>query len=145
MRTAGRLLRERARQHARLRAEEMCKPVNEGVAECEKCALTCEYYADNAERFLAPEFVSTGAEGPRSLVAFQSLGVVLAVMPGTFPFWQVIRFAAPALMAGNGAVLKHSANVPGCASRLKACSTRRGSPENLFRTLMIGSGAVSSH
>ena len=101
MRAAGRLLRERARQYAPLMAEEMGKPVTEGVAECEKCALTCDYYADNAERFLAPEVVAAGADRTRSFVAFQPLGVILAVMPWNFPFWQVVRFAAPTLMAGT--------------------------------------------
>jgi succinate-semialdehyde dehydrogenase / glutarate-semialdehyde dehydrogenase len=144
MRAAGRLLRERARQYARLMAEEMGKPVNEGVAECEKCALTCDYYADNTERFLAPEMVSTGAEGARSFVAFQPLGVVLAVMPWNFPFWQVMRFAAPALMAGNAAVLKHSANVPGCAVALESLLKEAGFPRDLFRPLMIGSDAVAA-
>src|SRR5262245_47931606 len=108
MRAAARLLRERARIYARLMAEEMGKPVTEGIAECEKCAATCDYYAENAERFLAPEIVAVDGNATRSFVAFQPLGVVLAVMPWNFPFWQVMRFTAPALMAGNGAVLKHS-------------------------------------
>lgn len=144
MRAAGRLLRERARQYAPLMAEEMGKPVTEGVAECEKCALTCDYYADNAERFLAPEVVAAGADRTRSFVAFQPLGVILAVMPWNFPFWQVVRFAAPTLMAGNGAVLKHSANVPACAIALESLLQEAGFPENLFRTLMIGSDAVAA-
>jgi succinate-semialdehyde dehydrogenase/glutarate-semialdehyde dehydrogenase len=144
MRAAGRLLRERARQYARLMAEEMGKPITEGIAECEKCATTCDYYAENAGRFLAPEIVATDGQGQRSFVAFQPLGVVLAVMPWNFPFWQVMRFAAPALMAGNGAVLKHSANVPGCAVAIEEVLREAGFPGNLFRTLMIGSDAVSA-
>jgi succinate-semialdehyde dehydrogenase/glutarate-semialdehyde dehydrogenase len=143
MRAAGRLLRERARQYARLMAEEMGKPITEGIAECDKCATTCDYYAENAERFLAPEIVATDGHGQRSFVAFQPLGVVVAIMPWNFPFWQVMRFAAPALMAGNGAVLKHSANVPGCAVAIESLLREAGFPENLFRTLMIGSDAVS--
>jgi succinate-semialdehyde dehydrogenase / glutarate-semialdehyde dehydrogenase len=144
MRAAGRLLRERARQYAHLMADEMGKPVTEGVAECEKCALTCDYYAENAERFLADEVVATGPERTRSFVAFQPLGVVLAIMPWNFPFWQAMRFAAPALMAGNAAVLKHSASVPGCAVALESLLQAAGFPENLFRTLMIGSDAVAA-
>jgi succinate-semialdehyde dehydrogenase / glutarate-semialdehyde dehydrogenase len=144
MRAAGRLLRERSRQYARLMAEEMGKPITEGIAECDKCALACDYYAENAERFLAEEVIATGAERTRSFVTFQPLGVVLAVMPWNFPFWQVMRFAAPALMAGNGAVLKHSGNVPGCAVALESLLQEAGFPENLFRTLMITSGGVSA-
>jgi len=143
MGAAARLLRERARQYARLMAEEMGKPIAEGIAECQKCATTCNYYAENAERFLAPEVVSTDTHGPRSFVVFQPLGVILAVMPWNFPFWQVMRFASPALMAGNGAVLKHAANVPGCAVAIESLLHEAGFPENLFRTLMIGSGAVA--
>src|SRR6202040_1458980 len=100
----------------------------------------CDFYAENAERFLAPELVAT--EARKSYVAFNPLGVVLAVMPWNFPFWQVFRFAAPTLMAGNAGVLKHASNVPGCALAIEEIFREAGFPENLFRTLMIGSGQV---
>jgi succinate-semialdehyde dehydrogenase / glutarate-semialdehyde dehydrogenase len=113
MRQAAQVLRSNAAEYARLMADEMGKPVRDGVAEVQKCAVGCDYYAENAERLLAPEMVKT--EARKSFVTFQPLGVVLAVMPWNFPFWQVFRFAGPALMAGNAAVLKHASNVPGCA------------------------------
>jgi succinate-semialdehyde dehydrogenase/glutarate-semialdehyde dehydrogenase len=123
-------------------AEEMGKPVRDGVAEVQKCAVGCDYYAENAERFLAPEMVKTQAR--KSFVVFQPLGIVLAVMPWNFPFWQVFRFAAPGLMAGNAAVLKHASNVPGCALAIEQAFRKAGFPENLFRTLMIGSRSVDT-
>jgi succinate-semialdehyde dehydrogenase / glutarate-semialdehyde dehydrogenase len=140
MRQAARLLRERAHDYGRLMALEMGKPIRDGIAEAQKCATGCDYYADNAARFLADEAVETTPR--KSFVAFRPLGVVLAVMPWNFPFWQVIRFAAPALMAGNAAVLKHASNVPGCALALERLFRDAGFPENLFRTLLIGSKAV---
>ena len=140
MRLAAELLKERARDYARLMADEMGKPVRDGIAEAEKCAAGCQYYAEHAARFLANAVVET--EDRRSFVAFRPLGVILAVMPWNFPFWQVIRFAAPALMAGNAAVLKHSANVPGCALALEQLFRDAGFPHHLFRSLMIGSKAV---
>jgi succinate-semialdehyde dehydrogenase/glutarate-semialdehyde dehydrogenase len=120
----------------------MGKPVRAGVAEVQKCAVGCDYYAENAERFLAPEIIKTDAR--KSFVAFRPLGVVLAVMPWNFPFWQVFRFAAPGLMAGNAAVLKHASNVPGCALAIEQIFRKAGFPENLFRTLMIGSRSVDA-
>src|SRR6202040_3369196 len=131
-----------AAEYARLMAEEMGKPVRDGVAEVQKCADGCDYYAENAEHFLAPEIAKT--EARKSFVAFQPLGVVLAIMPWNFPFWQVFRFAAPGLMAGNAAVLKHASNVPGCALAIEDVFRRAGFPKNLFRTLMIGSPQVPS-
>jgi len=139
---AAAILRDRAAEFGRLMAVEMGKPARDGRAEAEKCAWVCDYYAENAERFLAAEPVATDAS--RSYVAFQPLGVVLAVMPWNFPFWQVFRFAAPALMAGNAGVLKHASNVPGCALAIEAVFREAGFPEHLFRTLMIGSAAVAA-
>jgi succinate-semialdehyde dehydrogenase / glutarate-semialdehyde dehydrogenase len=121
-------------------AQEMGKPIRDGVAEIQKCALTCDYYADNAARFLAPEPIKT--EAHKSFVSFQPLGVVLAVMPWNFPFWQVFRFAAPGVMAGNAAVMKLSSNVPGCALAIERVFQEAGFPQHLFRTLMIGSSRV---
>ena len=140
LREAARLLRERAPEYARLMALEMGKPIAAGRAEAEKCALACDYYAQNGPRFLEPEMVETDAR--RSFVAFRPLGVVLAVMPWNFPFWQVFRFAAPALMAGNAVVLKHASNVPGCALAMERLLRDAGVPPDLFRTLLVGSDAV---
>src|SRR5437667_7090536 len=113
MREAGRLLRERKTQHARTMALEMGKPLRQGEAEAEKCAWVCDYYAEHGPTFLAPEPRRT--EAARSYVRFDPLGPVLAIMPWNFPLWQVFRFAAPALVAGNVAILKHAPNVPRCA------------------------------
>ena len=123
-------------------ALEMGKPLKQGVAESEKCAWACEYYADTAEGHLAPEIVKTDAS--KSYVAFDPLGVVLAVMPWNFPFWQVFRFAAPALMAGNVGVLKHASNVPGCAMAIESIIEQAGFPKGTFRTLLISSRGVKS-
>jgi succinate-semialdehyde dehydrogenase/glutarate-semialdehyde dehydrogenase len=142
MRQAAQVLRSNAAEYAHLMAEEMGKPMRAGAAEVQKCALGCDYYAENAERFLAPEIVKT--EARKSFVTFQPLGVVLAVMPWNFPLWQVFRFAAPGLMAGNAAVLKHASNVPGCALAVEQIFRKAGFPENLFRTLMIGSRSVDA-
>jgi succinate-semialdehyde dehydrogenase/glutarate-semialdehyde dehydrogenase len=121
-------------------AIEMGKPVTDGRAEVEKCALTCDYYADHAEEFLRDELIKTPAQ--RSFISHEPLGVVLAVMPWNFPFWQVIRFAAPALMAGNVGLLKHASNVPQCALALEAIFHDAGFPPATFRTLLIGSDLV---
>ncbi len=142
MSRAAAILRGSAGEYARLMAREMGKPVREGVAEAQKCASVCDFYADSAERFLARETIAT--EARKSFVTFNPLGVVLAVMPWNFPFWQVFRFAAPGLMAGNAAVLKHASNVPDCALAIEDIFRRAGFPENLFRTLMIGSGQVEA-
>jgi succinate-semialdehyde dehydrogenase/glutarate-semialdehyde dehydrogenase len=140
MRRAAEILRDEAPQFARLMAQEMGKPVKEGLTEAKKCATVCDFYAENAGRFLAREDIETDARS--SFVAFNPLGVVLAVMPWNFPFWQVFRFAAPGLMAGNAAVLKHASNVPGCALAIEDVFRRAGFPENLFRTLLVGSSRV---
>src|SRR5438445_153793 len=118
MREAGRLLRERKSQHARSMALEMGKPLPQGEAEAEKCAWACDYYAEHAERFLAEEPRETDAS--KAFVRFDPIGPVLAIMPWNFPFWQVFRFAAPALMAGNAGLLKHAPNVTRCALEIEA-------------------------
>ena len=140
MREAARLLDERSRDYAELMAQEMGKPLPQGVAEAEKCAWVCRYYADEAEAFLAAQEIATDAS--RSFVTFQPLGVILAVMPWNFPFWQVFRFAAPGLMAGNAGILKHASNVPGCALAIEGVFRDAGFPEDLFRTLLVGSDQV---
>lgn len=140
MKRAAAILRDRKDGLARLMAIEMGKPLKQGVAEAEKCAWACDYYADNARTQLAPEPVDTG--GSRSYVAFQPLGVVLAIMPWNFPLWQVFRFAAPALMAGNVGLLKHASNVPGCALAIEEILTQAGFPPGAFRTLLIGNQQV---
>ncbi|MCB2410288.1 NAD-dependent succinate-semialdehyde dehydrogenase [Hymenobacter lucidus] len=137
---AADLLRERQQELARLMALEMGKPVADGRAEILKCALTCDYYADHAEEFLRDEEIKTEAQ--RSFIAHEPLGVVLAIMPWNFPFWQVIRFAAPALMAGNVGLLKHASNVPQCALALESIFHDAGFPPATFRTLLIGSDLV---
>ena len=140
-RRAASLLRDGRDRHAALMAAEMGKPVAQGRAEAGKCAWACEYYAEHAERFLAPEPVATDAT--RSYVAFPPLGVVLAVMPWNFPYWQVFRFAAPALMAGNAGVLKHASNVSGCALEIARVLREAGAPEGLFGVLLIPGGRVA--
>ena len=140
-RTAG-ILRERKQELAALMAAEMGKPLKQGVAEAEKCASACDYYAANAEAHLAPDIIRT--EGSKSYVVFEPLGVVLAIMPWNFPLWQVYRFAAPALMAGNVGVLKHASNVPGCALVIEQIFTQSGFPAGAFRTLLAGSQQVQA-
>ncbi|MGE0552893.1 MAG: NAD-dependent succinate-semialdehyde dehydrogenase [Gemmatimonadales bacterium] len=142
LRAAGARLRADAGMLGRLMAEEMGKPAAAGKAEAEKCAWVCEYYAEHAERFLAPETVATDASN--SFVAFEPLGVVLAIMPWNFPLWQVYRFAAPALMAGNAGVLKHASNVPGSALAIEQNLKEAGLPEGLFRSLLIDNETVAS-
>jgi len=127
---------------ASLMTEEMGKIIREALSEVEKCALACDYYADHAEGLLKDEMVETDAS--RSFVTFQPLGVILAVMPWNFPFWQVFRFAAPSLMAGNVGLLKHASNVPGCALAIEELFLRAGFPENVFSTLMIPSSMVEA-
>src|SRR2546422_7239717 len=140
MRNAAEMLKKRRTDFARLMTLEMGKPIVQAEAEVDKCAWTCEFFAEHAEGFLAEQPRETDAS--RSYVRFDPLGPVLAVMPWNFPFWQVFRFAAPALMAGNAAVLKHASNVPGCALASEEISREADFPENLFRTLMIGSKQV---
>jgi succinate-semialdehyde dehydrogenase/glutarate-semialdehyde dehydrogenase len=139
---AAELLEERARELGTLMAREMGKPLADGEAEAKKCAAGCRYYAEHAAAFLADEEVET--EARRSFVAYQPLGVLLAVMPWNFPFWQVFRAAAPALMAGNAVALKHAANVPGCAVAIEKVFADAGLPAGLFTNLLIASSRVAA-
>jgi len=134
------VLRENKDTYARLMTAEMGKILRESASEIEKCAVACDYFADHAAVLLRDQEIASDAN--RSLVVFQPLGVILAVMPWNFPFWQVFRFAAPSLMAGNAAVMKHASNVPGCALAIEEIFIKAGFPENLFRTLMIPSTMV---
>lgn len=142
LRAAAAILRTRRDEFAALMTAEMGKTLTDGRAEIDKCAGHCEFFADHAADMLAREPVDIG--GPRAFVTFNPLGIVLAVMPWNFPFWQAIRFAAPALMAGNCAVLKHASNVPGCALAIEQVFQEAGLPHDAFRTLLIGSGQVAS-
>ena len=142
VRQAAFALRKNVSEYARLMAVEMGKPMKDGRAEVEKCAAGCEYYAENAERFLEPELVQTNAR--KSFVTYRPLGVILAVMPWNFPFWQVFRFAAAALMAGNGVVLKHASNVSGCSLAIEDLFRQAGFPENLFRAVLVGGAHVEA-
>src|SRR5213594_4102906 len=141
LREVARVLGAKKVEYARLMALEMGKPVAQGEAEVEKCAWGCEYYAEHAARFLAPEPCETDAA--RSYVRFDPLGPVLAVMPWNFPFWQVFRFAAPALMAGNAGILKHASNVPRTALAIQEVFREAGFPRGLFSTVLISSAAVA--
>src|SRR5574341_424962 len=137
LKQAGEILRKSAEQYAELMATEMGKPLAQGKAEIEKCAWACDYYAENGASYLRPEAVATDAA--RSFVAFEPLGVILAIMPWNFPFWQVFRFAAPALMAGNAGVLKHASNVFGCALAIEEVFRGAGFPKDLFRAVVVSS------
>jgi len=140
MRKAADLLNAECRELGKLMTIEMGKPIKAAMAEAEKCATACSYYAENAEKFLADEPVVM--EGGKSFVAFQPLGVVLAIMPWNFPFWQVFRFAAPALMAGNVGILKHASNVPQCALAIEDIFRRAGFVDGAFQTLLIGTDTI---
>ena len=134
------LLRRESRQHAETITREMGKPFTQAVAEVEKCAWVCEYYAGNAEEYLQPE--SVDIDGVAGMVTFEPLGVILGVMPWNFPYWQVLRFAAGVMMAGNGIVIKHAPNVTGSAIALEGLFREAGFPENLYRTLHVDIGEV---
>ena len=140
MRRLARVLRDRKDRYARLITTEMGKPITEALAEIEKCAWNCDFYADHAASFLADERVETNAR--ESVVAFQPLGVLLAVMPWKYPFWQVIPFLAPGLMAGNAALLKHASNVPQCALAIEEAVRDAGFPAGLLRVLLLAGSEV---
>ncbi len=142
MKAAAASLRRRKSEFAALMTSEMGKTLTEALGEIEKCAFNCDYFAGHAERFLAREPVDW--DGPKAFVAFNPLGAILAIMPWNFPFWQVFRFAAPALMAGNTAVLKHASNVPGCALAIEDVFREAGFPANVFRTVLIPSSDVEA-
>lgn len=140
MNRAAEILESEKQDLAQLMTTEMGKPIKGAVGEAEKCAWVCRYYAETAQQHLADELVETYAA--KSYVKFQPIGPVLAVMPWNFPFWQVFRFAAPALMAGNVGLLKHASNVPQCALAIEDIFRRAGFPEGSFQTLLVGSDAV---
>lgn len=140
MQKASAILNDRKEKYAKLMALEMGKPFKQGISEIEKCAWVCDYYSGKAEIFLHDESVNT--EMGKSYITFQPLGPVLAIMPWNFPFWQVFRFAAPALMAGNAGLLKHSSNTMGCAIEIENVFKDAGFPEGLFTTLVVSSNPV---
>ena len=140
LRRAAAILRRDKEQHVTLMAREMGKPIEQGRAEIEKCALACDYFAEHAEKFLVAEHIATDAT--RSYVLFQPLGVLLAIMPWNFPFWQVFRAAAPSLMAGNAVALKHASNVCGCALAIAEIFREAALPANLFTVLLVSSQRV---
>ena len=134
------ILKQRKQELAKLMAMEMGKPLLQGISEVEKCAAVCEYYAANAANYLKDQLVET--EATKSYICFQPIGVVLAIMPWNFPFWQVFRFLAPALAAGNCGVLKHASNVPGCALVIEEIVKQAGFPANVFQALLASSKQV---
>ena len=140
MRRAADILEKEKDECAHLMTLEMGKPLKAAVAEAQKCAVGCRYYAEHAEKFLADEVAETTAK--KSFVRYLPLGPILAIMPWNFPFWQVFRFVAPALMAGNVGLLKHASNVPQCALKIEEIVRRAGFDDGVFQTLLIGSGPV---
>src|SRR5690606_3845799 len=137
----GEILREEKRHYAEIITREMGKKIAESIAEIEKCAMVCDFYAENGERYLANEdlHVDKGS----AYIAYDPLGIVLAVMPWNFPFWQVFRFAAPAIMAGNVGLLKHASNVPQCSLAIEEVFRKAGFPKGIFSSLLISSKAVN--
>ncbi|HEU4454474.1 MAG TPA: aldehyde dehydrogenase family protein, partial [Longimicrobium sp.] len=141
MTRAAEILEREKEALGRLMTTEMGKPLKAAIAEAEKCAWACRFYVEHAQTFMADEEVETGAR--RSLIRYQPIGAVLAVMPWNFPFWQVFRFAAPALMAGNVGLLKHASNVPRCALAIEDVLRRAGFAGGVFQALLVGSEAVA--
>lgn len=141
MMNLAKTIREKKTELARLMALEMGKPINQGISEAEKCAWVCEFYAENAEKFLSDEMIQT--ELKLSQISYLPLGTILGIMPWNFPFWQVFRFAAPSISAGNTCLLKHSRNTSGCAVEIENLFKEAGFPENVFSTLLIGSSRVN--
>lgn len=139
---AADILEQDKLKFARIMTTEMGKPVASAIAEVSKCALVCRYYAEKAPEFLAD--VPIASDASQSYLAYQPLGIILAVMPWNFPFWQVFRFAAPALMAGNAGILKHASNVPQCALAIEEIITQAGFPPGVFQTLLIGASQVKA-
>src|ERR1043166_8830582 len=139
---AAEILETRKHEFAKVMTLEMGKPIKAAVSEAEKCAWVCRYYAETASQHLADEVVETNAR--KSYVRFQPLGPVLAVMPWNFPFWQVFRFAAPALMAGNVGLLKHASNVPQCALAIEEIFRDAGAPEGVFTTLLVSNARTAA-
>jgi succinate-semialdehyde dehydrogenase/glutarate-semialdehyde dehydrogenase len=137
MKNAAKVLRSGVDKWAEVMTLEMGKPIKQSKAEVEKCAWVCDYYAENAEKFLSDDLIHTDAV--KSYVSYRPLGVILAVMPWNFPFWQVFRFASPNLMAGNAGLLKHSSNVTGCALAIEQIFREAGFPDDLFRVLIVSS------
>ncbi len=140
MKNVAEVLKTNKYGYAKIIVTEMGKPITQAVSEIEKCAWVCEYYAENAEEFLQKEFISTDAF--ESYIQFDPLGIVFAIMPWNFPFWQVFRFAVPAIMAGNACILKHASNVPMCALAIEEIFDKANFPQNLFRTILISSSEV---
>lgn len=141
MKKAAKVLRDEQNEFARVMTDEMGKPLKDSKAEIEKCAWVCDYYAENTEEFLKNELIETDAS--KSYVSFQPIGIVLAIMPWNYPFWQIFRFAAPGLMAGNAAIMKHAPNVPGCAEAIASVFVKAGFPEGLFTNLFMTNEQVS--
>ena len=141
LRNTASILKKNIEKYSKIMTMEMGKPIRESRAEIEKCIWVCEYYAENGQRFLSPQEIKTDAS--KSYVTIQPLGVILAVMPWNFPFWQVFRFAIPTLMAGNVGILKHSSNVSGCALAIEQIFRYADFPKNAFRTLLISSKKVA--
>ncbi len=141
MYNAAKTLRKNVKQYSELMTIEMGKPIAQARAEVEKCAWVCEYYAENAQKFLSDEIIKKKKK--KSFVTYQPIGIVLAVMPWNFPFWQVFRFAAPNLMAGNTGILKHASNVSGCALAIENVFKEAGFPENVFRSILVSSKNVN--
>ncbi|MEP2348497.1 MAG: aldehyde dehydrogenase family protein, partial [Algoriphagus sp.] len=135
MRRAGEVLRENAATYAEMITQEMGKPISESKSEVIKCALACDYYAEHTEEFLRDEVIKTDAS--TSFVKHEPIGTILAVMPWNFPFWQVFRFAAPTLMAGNVGILKHASNVIGCAKLIEEVFSKAGFPSGVFQNLIF--------